>query len=404
MRLLPLLALATVLACSPATESREAFISRDSAGIAIAENTMEMVTAECMADSVPTVRIGGQEDDDDYFLYRVMGSDRLSDGRIVVVNQGTQEVRWYGPDGKLVGRAGRAGQGPGEFSDAFLVYHTTGDTVWVGDYRPWQWHVFGPDMQFHRTVRMMPNEINSPRIAAVMADGQQLFGVSRVGQRENFAMDSVSIQRHASDGSLIDTVLTMPFGRMGQMGGDPSSIWMAPWFEPSAQAEGIGNRFVVATWGEPELTVYRVDQGFTPARIIRWTTGDRAIPSNAVESARERLANQYPDLDPAMKARMIDPMIDPARPVADRFPALSGIITGRDGRIWVRTYQAPGAVTNEWIAFTAEGRAECRMSLPVSTDGSFAVSEIGADYLLASGRDSLGVEWVGEYRIRGAGR
>jgi hypothetical protein len=44
------------------------------------------------------------------------------------------------------------------------------------------------------------------------------------------------------------------------------------------------------------------------------------------------------------------------------------------------------------------------MSLPVSTDGSFAVSEIGADYLLASGRDSLGIEWVGEYRIRGAGR
>lgn len=399
-----LLALAPLLACSPTSEPREAFISRDSAGIAIAENTMEMVTAECVADSVPTVWIGGQEDDDDYFLYRVMGSARLSDGRIVVVNQGTQEVRWYGPDGKLVGRAGREGRGPGEFTAAFLIYHTTGDTVWVGDYSPWQWHVFGPDMQFHRTVRTQPSEVNNPDLSAVLADGQQFMAQGALGRTGNFVMDSMALVRYDADGVLRDTIAKMPSGRYGQTDDDPGSIWMQPWFEAHALAEGIGDRMVVATWNMPELTVYRVAESVTPALIIRWTTGDRAIPSNAVEAARERLANQYPDLDPAMKARMIDPMIDPARPVADRFPALSGIITGRDGRIWVRTYQAPGAAINEWIAFSAEGRAECRMSLPVSTDGSFAVSEIGADYLLASGRDSHGVEWVAEYRIRAAGR
>lgn len=400
MRLLPLLALATLLACAPGDDPAVAFVSRDSAGIAIAENTMEMLTAACVADSVPTVRVGGQEDDDDQFLYRVMGTARLSDGRIVVVNQGTQEVRWYGRDGQLVGRAGREGRGPGEFTDAFLIYHTTGDTVWVGDYSPWQWHVFGPDMKFHRTVRMTPNEINSPRIAAVMSDGQQLFGVNSLGERENFVMNTIAIQRHGPDGALIDTILTMPFGRLGQTSSDPGSIWMPPWFEASAEAEGIGDRMVVATWNMPELTVYRVGQAVTPAMIIRWTTGDRSIPGDAVGAARERLANQYPDLDPQMKARMIDPMIDPARPVADMFPALSGIITGRDGRIWVRTYAQPGAVSQEWIAFSSEGRAECLMTLPASTDRSFSVSEIGADYLLASGRDSLGVEWVGEYRFR----
>lgn len=399
MRLPLSLALATVLlACAPA-DSDVAFVARDSAGIAIAENTMELVTAACVADSLPTVRIGGQEDDDDYFLYRVMGTARLSDGRIVVVNQGTQEVRWYGPDGKLVGRAGRAGQGPGEFSDAFLIYHTVADTVWVGDYRPWQWHVFGPDMQFHRSVRNSPSEINSPDLMAVMADGSQLFGSGRLERGANFAPDTITMKRFGPDGLLRDTVLRIPSRRLGQMGSEPSSIWMAPWFEPSAQAEGIGDLFVVATWNQPELTVYRVDAGFTPVRIIRWTAGDRSVPGSAVDVAREKLANQYPNLDPAMKARLVDPMLDPARPVSETFPAVSQIITGRDGRIWVRGYTPTEATLAEWIAFSAEGEALCRMSLP-----RFDVSEIGADYVLATGTDSLGVEWVGEYRFRVPGR
>jgi hypothetical protein len=286
---------------------------------------MELVSAECVADTVPTVRIGGQEDDDDYFLYRVMGTARLSDGRIVVVNQGTQEVRWYGPDGKLVGRAGRAGQGPGEFSDAFLISHSIGDTVWVGDYRPWQWHVFGPDMKFHRTVRNAPTEVNSPDMHAIMADGQQLFGVGALGRRGNFEMDSITILRFGADGALRDTVLRIPSGRFGQTDPRPGSVWMQPWFESFARAEGIGSRFVVATWGEPELIVYEVGERFSPVRIIRWTTGDRSIPASAVDAAREKLTNQYPDLDPAMKAQLIDPMIDPARPVAEKPPESRGV-------------------------------------------------------------------------------
>ena len=128
------------------------------------------------------------------------------------------------------------------------------------------------------------------------------------------------------------------------------------------------------------------------------------MPASAVEAAREKLANQYPNLDPAMKARMIDPMIDGARPVAENFPAVSGIVIGRDGRIWVRTYTVTDATQTEWIAFSAEGKAECRMSLPASSIREFSVSEIGADYILATGADSLGMEWVAEYRFRGAGR
>jgi hypothetical protein len=382
-----------VVACADAPDTGPAFTARDSAGVTIAENVMTAVTASCTLDSTPVLRIGGADDSDAQTLYRVMGGSRLSDGRIALVNQGTQEVRWYDSTGALVGRAGREGRGPGEFQDAFLMYRTAGDTLWVGDYRPWQWHLFGPDMKFVRTVVTSPPEINSPDISAILDDGQQIFGNSAIGERASWAMDSVTITRYAPDGTLRDTVMAVPTGRRGQIG-DASSVWMRPWFEGHAVVEGSGDRLAVATWNEAELVIYTVADRVTPWRIIRWTTEDRSIPASAVEAARAEFAGKYPDLSPDMKARMVDPMLDPKRPVADRYPAVTRIVMGTDGRIWVRGYAPADAPTRPWTAFSSEGRALCRAAFP-----ALEVYEIGRDYLLAHESDSLGVERVVLYRL-----
>jgi hypothetical protein len=71
------------------------------------------------------------------------------------------------------------------------------------------------------------------------------------------------------------------------------------------------------------------------------------------------------------------------------------MIIGRDGRIWVRSHTPTEAMTAEWIGFARTGQALCRARLPRQT-----ISEIGADYVLMYGRDSLGVERVAEFRFR----
>ena len=392
--ILPLL---LVVACADASKPAPAFTTRDSLGVTIAENAMATVTASCTVDSVPSLRIGSAEDSEDSYLHRVMGGSRLTDGRIAVVNQGTQEVRWYDSTGALVGRAGREGKGPGEFTDAFLVYRTVGDTLWVGDYSPWQWHLFGPDMKFVRTVVTAPSEINSPDVAAIFDDGQQIFGKSGLGQRANWAMDSVTILRYGPNGALRDTVMGVPSGRKGQTVADPGAIWMGPWFEGAAQVEGTGDRLAVATWNEPELVIYTVGQKVVPSLVIRWTTPDRTVTDSAVAAARAQLAAQYPDISPDMKARLVDPMLDPKRPVAERYPAVTNIVMGKDGRIWVRGRAATDSPRRRWIAFSREGRALCRAELP-----ALEIYEIGSDYLLGHERDSLGVESVVTYRLRDA--
>lgn len=55
-------------------------------------------------------------------------------GRIWVLETGVREIRGYSPAGELVARMGRAGEGPGEFSErGSLTFGVRGDTVWAYD-------------------------------------------------------------------------------------------------------------------------------------------------------------------------------------------------------------------------------------------------------------------------------
>src|SRR5687768_1257800 len=157
-----LLAAILVAACSTGDADSGVTTMRDSAGIAIAENDLARLTSTCTMTSTPTVSIGSAEGEEAYQLYRVFGARKLSDGRIVLVNQGSQQLRFYDASGKFLNAAGREGRGPGEFENAFYLWVLPGDTVWVGDYRPWQFHVFGPDGTWKRTVRPTPQYYNSP--------------------------------------------------------------------------------------------------------------------------------------------------------------------------------------------------------------------------------------------------
>ena len=82
----------------------------------------------------PLVEIGVLEGEQPYQLHRVRGSVRLEDGRIVVLNAGSQELRYYNAAGRFLGAVGRQGEGPGEFqSPAGLRRSDAGGLqVWGG--------------------------------------------------------------------------------------------------------------------------------------------------------------------------------------------------------------------------------------------------------------------------------
>ncbi|HUF25397.1 MAG TPA: 6-bladed beta-propeller [Gemmatimonadaceae bacterium] len=385
-------------ACAAGDSPADAIVVRDSAGLVIVENDLQGLDATCRVGAAPNVSIGVAEGAAEEQLYRVFGARRMNDGRIALVNQGSQELRFFDQQGRFVSKTGRRGGGPGEFRDAFHLWVLPGDTIWVGDYRPWRYLVFGPDGEFVRTVVPEPLYVNSPSAMTVLGDGRPVLGreTRDLGGGTRFEPRHIAIVVHRPDGSLADTIGVYPNGRWGQMEDHQSAMFIFPLFESFMHLTSIGDLVAIGHGSAAELSLLAGDSALRVQRIVRWTTADRAISSREIDAERRRIAAPYADMPAADRRRFVDPLVSPERPVADRFPAFNRLIGGRDGRLWVREFPLPSApARHRWLAFDAAGRFQCAAAMPAFNQ----VLELGDDYLLVLDRDELGVERVLQYRL-----
>ena len=398
----PLLLTCLLLAgCSDASESRDPIMRTDSAGIEIVWNDLSLLEAQCEMASTPRVTIGAPEGDESYLLYRVFGATVLSDDRIALVNQGSQELRVYDPGGQFLFAAGGEGDGPGEFRNAFYLWNLPGDTIWVGDYRPWVFEIFGPDGQWVRQVRPAPSYLNSPRGMGLLSDGRAILGSAVINYgTPTFELSFLHVLLHQPDGALADTLQVLPWGRYGQVGDDPNSPRQYPFFESRGHYAARDNLFISGHGEEPELQVYVFEPDLRLERIFRWSGVNRAVRDSDVEAARQAIRDQYAEIDGPTRARLVAPLIDEDRPVADALPAFVDVQIGRDGAIWVEEYPEPGGDgPARWIRFEQNGRFSCRTDIPVGIE----VYEFGRDYVLGEQRGVLDTELVVLYELTAPG-
>ncbi len=392
-------ALALLIACSATGgETSTPVTVRDSAGVAIVTNDLARLPAICPVDTTPSVLIGVAEGPEEYMLHRVFGATQLSDGRIVLVNQGTEEIRYYGPDGKFLMRSGRRGRGPGEFSDAFYIWLTRGDTIYVGDYRPWQFLVFDQNGTWVRTIRPEPPFVNPPAVIEVLADGWMVLANDEWPELTGpgFKMREITTALYSPDGAAADTLETLPNGRLGVLPGASKSFLLAPWFESHAQVAGGGTRIASGHGARPELRMRDARGSHAIRRIVRWTGQDQTITSDLLAAARRAEEAEFVDASPEVRKRFLEPSLRDDRPVADELPAFTGVRIGRDGRLWVRVFSRPGSTEIEhWVGFDSTGRYTCRFSMPSNQE----LLEVGSDYLLTKDPDADGVERVARFGL-----
>lgn len=376
--------------CSDGGVDVPAFVQRDSAGVLIAESRLPLATATCPVSEVPDIVIGETAGVPEYELFRVFGASQLGDGRIALVNQGTQQVRFYDQRGQFVSEIGGPGEGPGEFLNAFQLWVLPGDTLWVGDYRPWQFEVFAPDGVWIRSVRPQPQYLNPPAVMVVLDGGVSVLADRAIssGSSEPFPLREITLVTHGPDGALTDSLGTYPSGRYGRVPENPSTVLVYPLFEPFLRTAGSGQLLAIGHMSEASVSLFDATANMTLRRIVRWDDGrDRTVSGSEVESAREELA----------QGGALDPLFDPNRPVEDTFPAFSELRLGRDGRLWVREYPRPGQAARDlrWLVFGQDGSFACGVIMPELDD----VLDVGSDYFLALDRTDLGIERVVRYSI-----
>jgi len=82
---------------------------------------------------LPLLEIGVFEGDPAYELHEAGSSVRLPGGEIVVANTGSQEIRFYSPDGSHIRSVGGEGSGPTEFRWPSRIWHWGVDSLRVWD-------------------------------------------------------------------------------------------------------------------------------------------------------------------------------------------------------------------------------------------------------------------------------
>lgn len=360
---------------------------RDSAGVRIVENHDPVWSQgeQWEVSWTPSSIIGVTDGDGDYLLDDVRGVRRLSDGRILVVNGGTAELRFYDDQGRFLAAAGGRGGGPGEFDRyPMQLLPTPGDTLVLLDTPSWN---------------------------VVRFDGQGAF----LDRRQ---LDRSLVAAEVPAGSYAESVTLLPTGG-----------FMAPVHEIPPSPEPTGHRrpggyLIVSAAGEstflepfPSFDFSSIAFGRSSLLAVgqhSLALGDNATYEIVIHTPRGELVQRIRNMRPNRSVRAEDLMavreslVRSARSseqeaewgrafdAADHpatFPAFSAIFIDRLDHVWVRhppPVQGDSDSPVNWDIYDSDGVFLGELTLPVG----LSLHDVGEDYILGVKYDSLGVERV----------
>ena len=363
---------------------------RDSAGIRIVENASppEGSRLDWQLGPEALVSIGKVDGEDPYLFTRIFGATMLSDGRIVIGDDGTKELRVFDQQGNHLETWGGEGQGPGEFSAGQLwsLAPLPGDSIIILQYGFAELTVFGPHREFLR--RFVPER--SQRDPMDYTKSLWPRDVSRDGLllavQDLLYNELADVEVWDAAGDLRGSPGQHP-GQEAIRDGDgaPSSPLM---FSRNTFLQAWGDLFVIGTNHRYELRAFALDGSL--ARIVHLDRAPRASTDAHIEAYIESRLSSIPSDQGQRRAERRRDLLD--MPVAEHLPAFAVYWSDRLEHLWVWEYEAPGEETpgTLYTIFDPDGRALGYFEIP---EGMF-VMDAGADYVLLRVRDELGVETV----------
>lgn len=362
-------------------------IRRDSAGVAIIEFPAPGPAAALTVPAAPVLDIGSL--DGDHQLYRVVGAQRLSDGRIAIANAGSGELFLYDTSGRREATVGGEGEGPGEFAGMLGLERLPGDTLRVWDSRQRRFSTFLPDGTFLGSVNLQ-NAVEGASVnyLGVVAPGLTLVLIDRPPPIEDLgqggvlrrSLDYWVYENGTPRGAVLSVATADRLLRIGREDGEITSVELTgiP-FAASPQVVPGAGRIHVVDGEQIDLSTYRTDGRLeritrvatppvpvTDGDIERWLRNGDPTPRQ-LQARRER----YDGLDlPAFQPRVRNLVID------------------RAGRPWIERFRIDPADPSRWLVVDGDRLSE------VELPAGFRPLDIGEGYLLGAWTDELGVEQV----------
>lgn len=390
--------LAAAIACEGGGEPRSAVV-RDSAGIAIIENVSpdDSTAWDWWSIGPPLTDIGG-EGAAGHDLFRVSHAILLPDGRFVVANSGSSELRFFDATGSLLQAVGRRGEGPGEFLGISWLSAVGGDTLYVYDGYASRMSVYHPDGTFIRDFVFGGQGMRATAIGR-FADGTfagretVLLRPSQDGPIEGLQRPDVSIVRVNGLGEVEATLGPFPgaerFINVNADGGGVVAVEVVtPLLGRTAWHVATGNVLWSGTQDGPELRVY--DPEGSLVRIVR--TG--RAPEPVTDRHREALIAKRLESVPDDRVAAVRSGLE-ALAVAEFVPPYGRLVADRAGNLWVADYDDGLGPAGRWTVYSAAGHGLARIALPER----FTPYDIGEEWILGKELDDLDIEHLRLYPL-----
>lgn len=348
----------------------------------------------------PTLRIGVLEGAPNYQFDRLGGVYRLSDGRIVLVNN--WEIRYYDASGRHLRTTGGRGDGPGEFRNLRQIMPSRGDTVVAWDPLSFRVSRFDPEGNFVSAEtydRPEPIPGYGSEGQSLLPDGSvfiPMFRSTRPGDPtpQGLYRPEVRMARFDPRGGELTFLGTTVYGGLRQEFFELGSrrFPFGQPFAPNYRQVASPDR-IFATDNERFLIdVYAYD-GTLVAQLTSPSRQPHPVTPAQLDAYRASTIERYREGGDTERVREFDFAWSRIEKPATH-PVFGIMAVDSEGLLWVQVVN-PSRADSEYAILDASGRELGSLALPAG----FFPTQIGRDYVLGRERGAFDVLYVVMYGL-----
>ena len=385
------------------------FLERDSAGVLVATTlgTRARAPIGWVVDTVPESQIGQVFGEEPYLFSTVQGTRQFSDGRVVVLDRASCELRFFGTDGVFLERTGGRGEGPGEFDTGttrrcYLVPSPGNDSLRAFDGA--RLSLFDDRGRFSHRFPVSWRDRPVARVRGVAGERvlveHRLFttsqeeGVPGEPSTSEFALLELERWRAVWEGLFQgrqDYTIVDPNSSSGQI------MYVIP-FDILPDA-ALGKDGFYLTLGEdrgPEILEY--DTSGRLRRVIRLAESMVAPSSEDLDEYTEFQIDRrnVPDYYRETSFDRDKPRYE-QMPLPKIIPVFSRLLVDDVGWLWAELYRFDVRQPVRWLVFGPNGEGLGSVDMPPDLH----VWQIGHDFVLGVWEDENEVEYVRRHALTG---
>lgn len=340
-----------------------------------------------------TLMIGQMDSLPGQMLHQVRTALRLEDGRVVVADGGSNEVRTFDSAGRLLTTFGGSGGGPREFEALMAMWLAPDDSLVTWDGLSRRVVVWSSEGDLGRMLDLdldgLDNVVGRLEDGSLVGIGGPPFspmapGTSRLDSATAFLLVPGGKALRALDRFPWSIFHAVPHPGLGEQ-----TIYTPTAFDPGGIIAS-GPDYFYFGWGDAWEIVKYSASGMPIDTLTREGEPARVTPDMLEDHLEEWLTIVPPELHPATRT------FHSRLPFPETAPVFDWMILDDLKHLWVRHFVAPGADSATWSIFGPNGDWLGELVLPAN----LRPTHIGADFIVAIVLGTDDVEQVGTFPLR----